>query len=347
MYILTSNIFNIFITCAIGCGLLIVPNIILMRILKCMAVIICSFIIISYLFNYGETVHVFKYYKRSFSVFGDSINIPLIFLFFIFLVNKKHIYYQLCFIAFLMAFGKMALILMFICFVILLIMEKEQRRFLARRFMISFIISILIYFIFAEISHQISDYSINNAASHSEEEYFLNPLSYERTIYEGRLYQNCNLCVITNPLRKRMMSWVAGVWMTSQGGFASDEYVFADLIYNSNPYNVNEILDVTYDEWDEMRVVSNAFLGIGSSYGPIVMILLISFIGFVLFIGWKNHKTCSSYSYHVCLAYFTTIVVFDQTHQYIQAYNDELILLSFCGAYIIKTIYIQKKFSVD
>jgi hypothetical protein len=298
-------------------------------------------IIVSYLFNYGETFHVFRYYKRSFSVFGDGINIILIFFYFIFLLNKNYIFTLLCVIAFLMSFGKMAFILMFICFFILWYFDKEERLYLLKSFIFSLFVSVLFYFSFAEISHRVTGSNDLSASTVNREKIISNPLNMKQEAYKGEMYRDCDYCVITTPLRRRVLSWSAGLWMTMHGGFANDEYDFAELMWKVNPYNVNKILNVTYQEWDDIQVVSNAFLGIGGSYGPAAMLLFIIFTFSIIYFGWKFRFSAESNLYSVCLAYFITIIIFNQTQQYVQAYSDDLIVLSFCGMYLLKSMYNQ------
>ena len=161
-------------------------------------------------------------------------------------------------------------------------------------------------------------------------------------MYSVPAYKNCKLCFITEPLKIRVLSIIAGTWMTSQGGYSgklaiSTPEEFANLIYNSNPYGINDSFNVTYDDWLAIGGIHNAYLGIGSSYGPFALAALIIFIFFIIIIGWR-HKS-NSYFYNMCFSYFLVVTIFNQTQQYIQAYNFELIVLSFCGAYVFNQVY--------
>jgi hypothetical protein len=313
-------------------------------------------IIVSFTLNIGEVLQYDDYFKRAFYFFGDGINIILIFLFFVLLVDKNPIYSLLSFIAFLMALGKVAIVLMFICLFIVIVIQRQQRKLIMQRFILSLSVSMLCYFPAAHLSNHLSDITYSDLLpniSSSNETYSVKTIKQQNIanrIKSGSCADlTCLKAHLTYPLRMRLLSIVAGVWMTSQGGFAGNHNVFspdgfADLIYNANPFNVNDDYGVTYKEWKEIAVVQNAIIGIGAGYGPVAMLLLISFLGFVILSGWFKYKNNDSYMYGICLAYFTTIAIFDQSQAYIQAYNINLIVLSYCGFYILKQIYFSDRY---
>ncbi len=342
MPIFSSNIINILITCLFAYGVSFVPKYILINLFKILSVLISVLIIYSYIFNIGDVVYIFKYYKRAFFVFDDGINISLIFLYYILLLNKNIIYSQIALIAFLMALGKMAIILIMICLAFLLINNKDNRKKILIRFLTTFFIAILFIFSSGKLTFHLydNDYGgVFQARSMIGGDLKNNLGSYK---YSAPAYNDCDVCFITSPFRIRMLSMIAGAWMTAQGGFPREQAVsspeeFADLIYNANPYNINDRLNLTYDDWLIVSGVHNSYLGIGSSYGPIALAMLVIFIAFIIVISWKNKN--DSYFYNVCFSYFIVITIFNQSQQYIQAYNLELIVLSFCGSYIFNKTY--------
>jgi len=415
MSIFSSNIVNIAITCSFACSLIFVPKYILIKLFQVLAISISVLIIYSYIFNIGDVIYIFKYYKRAYFLFSDDINISLIFLYYALLLNKNIIYPQAALIAFFMAFGKMAFILFIICLIFILIKNKNKniRKKILTRFSITFFIAIFFTLASGKLTFLLYDKEygatlqssmmlgggLKNKSSidaihealeknnrenakkvianlhpsaiadildsvpepEREELWSLIDTEIERAVldhmhggiqhevgtsaYPGLANisnKDCSLCFIIAPLKIRALSIIAGTWMTSQGGYSRELAVstpekFADLIYNSNPYGVNDSFNLTYDDWLLTGGVHNAYLGIGSSYGPFALGALIIFIFFIIIIGWR-HKS-NSYFYNTCFSYFLVVTIFNQSQQYVQAYNFELIVLSFCGAYVFNKAY--------
>jgi len=410
MSIFSSNIINIVITCLFSCSLIFVPRHILIKLFQVLIILISILIIYSYIFNIGDVVYIFKYYKRAFFLFSDDINIALLFLYYAFLLHKNIIYPQLALIAFFMAFGKMAFILFIICLIFIFIRNKNKRKKILTRFSTTFFIAIfftlasgkLTFFLYdkenglalqqnsvvgGSLKYKRSINAIQKALEKNDRENAKTiiaslhpsdiadilesipgeerkklwslidtetegavkdhmPGGYQDTVgramYSVPAYENCRLCFITEPLKTRVLSIIAGTWMTSQGGYSgklaiSTPEEFANLIYNSNPYSINDSFNVTYDDWLAIGGIHNAYLGTGSSYGPLALGALIIFIFFIIIIGWR-HKS-DSYFYNMCFSYFLVVTIFNQSQQYIQAYNFELIVLSFCGAYVFNKVY--------
>ncbi len=282
---------------------------------------ISSIIFISFIFNLGETYSYSTWYKRSFGPFGDGFPFTLI-LFLSFGVYLKNRFLVITSLSTSLLFGGKMVIIISIVNVVFLPLKLGVK--LSQIDIIKLLgLPLLVYFLALTISnHFISQDSKTTIKYH-----YKNIFNTKKKVGGHNACDTIEKCVktqIKRSVQQRLVTTLAGAWMTFKNGFPGSRYPgtpekFADFMMHHNPYGLNDIFDLDRSFWLKAGAIQNAYFNFGSGYGIFAFMFVLSFYTITSTIGFRQLDSDIKSPLNSLTVFFITLALFNQTQPWIQS----------------------------
>jgi len=319
------------------------------KIFEAIAILVLIFlsvtILISFLFDLGETYIYSEWYKRSFGPFGDGFPFTLIMIlnFGLYSTNRFLIITSLSTI--MLIGGKMVIIASFIN--IAIFHKKSKIKISATDTLKYLAVPLLIYF----STLTISNYLISDQTKIISQDYFsaiLNIENKSRGFNACNKFEKCIKTQINSATKQRLVTTLAGAWMTLEGGFPGSGYPgtpekFADFMISKNPYGLNETFNLDRIFWLKAGAVQNPYFNFGSGYGLIGFFSILLFYIVTSINGYRLLDSNDHPILNFLILYFISLVFLNQTQPWIQAGSLTLYLSGISAAHIWTSIILRRK----
>lgn len=292
----------------------------------------------SALLDVGEVYSYAEYYKRAFWYFGDDVTTWIAPLFLLSVLMRQHLLSVGMAGAAFLSGGRIGLLLICIQAILVIWVYRHQALLVGRSMCLAFLGGVALY---------LAVVSSSPSAIRSANSLILTFNLQERiSLFEPtrRGFSDCRLgtCFekkIKRPFRTRLLSSAAGLWMTLEGGFPGSRYPnspdkFADLMIEANPWGINDRYGVSRDEWARIGTIQSPYVGFGAGYGPILLALVMGFIGAVCLVGLCNLKTVAPDPLVAFTAFFVVNSIFNQTQAWLLP-GPVLFAMGLCGTHIL------------
>lgn len=303
-----------------------------------------------FVLDIGEVYQYSRWYKRSFGFFGDGFPFVCILFLIIHLQLKSPVYGSMAMAMLVLSGGRVSIIAAIVSALALSVYQRQRAViFLFARCLVW---ALVVYAAAIYSSNEFVSYAMkvlaNNVAANIVGE---NPYAGANDTFVVRGFGKtacddlgkCYRTQVESPIKQRLVSSLAGAWMTLQGGFAGKRYPgtadkFADFMISENPWHINDRFDMSWHDWHKVGAVQNPYLNFGSGYGPVGLIALgVGFLMLVI-IGFQNLKEGRDTTPWSSLTiYFAIVVAINQTQPWIQGKSLLLFLVGVCGAHILAT----------
>ena len=358
-----SNLFQLLVTLAAGCCSYIVCFLLIWLISKriqffqlnkklieqsllffllIIGLIIMGIFQMCFIFDLGETYNYSKWYKRSFGPFGDGFPFAILLLSSFGFFLKSNALIVVAFAVIMLSGGRMIIAVSLLQMLLFYIYSSVRP---SRGVMLSFIlVPVFIYILTLIISNQITESFKEKVSRYVNSElYFIsNNLAGRgacQTFEKGIKTQ------LLNPLNQRFITFVGGLWMTIKGGYPGNLYPntsekFADFMIAENPFAINDFLGLNWADWYRCGQVQNAYLNVGSGYGPLGLSLTIFFYFYTSFVGCRQLKNhLDQTPFRSLTVFFIFLSFFNQTQPWIQSGSLMLFLSGVAAAHIFRIEY--------
>lgn len=302
-----------------------------------------------FLFDLGETYNYSAWYKRSFGPFGDGFPFALI-LPLTYAYHRRSFYlFALTLTALVLAGGRMVLLFALIAVLFQAVVNKrtDPWHYILKGGVIAlcayFVLVFISNFEFASLKIGVQE-EIEDVANQPGSSMI--PLIKELVPVKpvsGRVCETAKNCIRTQvswPLRQRIASSIAGLWMTFEGNFSGKNYPgtrdkFADLMMGRNPWGINHHFGMDRTDWLRTGGVQNPYLKFSSGYGPLSLPLIIGLFLTSAYVGFRQLWSGRDRSmFSVWTIFLISLVVLNQTQPWIQSGSFILFLSGIATAYI-------------
>ena len=310
-----------------------------------------------FILNLGETYRYSFLYKRTFSFFGDGFAPVFLFFLLFFLVKRQDYFAILALSSIVLSGGKMVIISSLLCYVFLALHGNIGVSFF--KCVKHYICSFLLYILLLATSHMYEHarLPVSEHARLPVSEHARLPVSEHGNIFiEEKRYAGKKACEniykcfdtqVLTALKQRIISSTAGIYMMFRGGFAGPNYPsekeeFADLLFEANPYGVNEFFNLSWHDWHRIGEIEHPYLNFGASYGVVSFICLIMLIASTIFVGLRDLSLNRDSSYRFLTYFFLLTCLVNQTQQWIQSFSEVFILVALSGSHIWVSAIVDK-----
>lgn len=302
-------------------------------------------ILISFLFDLGETYTYSEWYKRSFGPFGDGFPFALIMILNFGIYSKNPFLVITSLSTILLCGGKMVIIASLINIAIL--HKTSGIKFSASDIVKYLVIPLLIYF----FALAISKYLVSEQIKTTSQDISSAELNIENTtqgIGACDKFEKCIETQVNSAIKQRLITTLAGAWMTLEGGFPGSGYPgtpekFADFMISKNPYGLNETFNLDRTFWLNAGAIQNPYFNFGSGYGLIGFFTIILFFISTSINGFRLLNTNNKSLLNFLVLYFLSLVFLNQTQQWIQAGSLLLYLSGISAAHIWTSVILRMK----
>ncbi len=305
-------------------------------------------IIVSFLLDIGEVYRYSGIYKRAYWYFGDDITtIISVFAIYYVIAEKKYMVF-LAILSMFLSGGKVAILLLFIQYSLILFLHKSNRVNVSYLFWKNIFLSLVAYFFLIAASPAaiwVGSQSLESfSASHKE-------IHLEQT-KRGR--GNCpdlESCFETNikrPFFTRAYGAVAGLWMTQKGGYSGSRFPntaekFADLMIEENPWGINDRYQISREDWRTIGTIQTPYLQFGAGYGPSYLTALLFGIAVACVVGIWNLVRNERSAGDAFTVFFIVNAIFNQSQPWLIP-GPLLMLVGFCGTNILCEAFGYRRF---
>lgn len=298
---------------------------------------IVAVIIVSFIFDLGETYQYLTWYKRSFGIFGDGFPFILIlFLIFGFYVYSNAIIAITLSVSLLVG-SRIVLIASVICVLCFYIAKFVTRP--TKTTLLFIIVPCFIYF----GSLVVSNHFVSDDSKHQAAMVFSKLITMKKNHAGHAACETSEKCLktqVASPIKQRLITSGAGLWMTMQGGFSGPAYPgsrkeFADFMMRYNPFGFNDKFNLSWREWYRAGAIQHPYLNIGSGYGPIGFAVCMFFYLYTSFVGYKNIRGgLDQTQFRSFTVFFIFLVLINQTQPWIQSGSLLLFVSGIAAAHI-------------
>ena len=296
--------------------------------------IVSTLIGLSILLDIGEVYSYSDYYKRAYWYFGDDVTTCLTPLLIWSLLSRRNILSIAIAAAIIMSGGRMAIIILLFQILLLLLLPRINCRQLMSGLSLAIPVALALYFTFVSISPSAIELSNKLTVALVDE-----PLFEISTDGGDCRAGNCFENKVNRPARIRLYGAIAGLWMTVQGGYPGATFPntpekLAHLMMDANPWGVNDRLGLTEKDWIETGTIQSPYLQFGAGYGPYLLLLVMTFVGGVGFVGFRSLLTAPPDANSALSVFFIINAVFNQTQAWLLP-GPVLFLMAFCGTHVL------------
>lgn len=293
-----------------------------------------TLIVLSFLLDIGEVYSYSDYYKRAYWYFGDDVTTCLTPLLIWSLLSRRNILSLSIAASIIMSGGRMAIIILIIQILLLFLLPRINCRKVLNGLSVAIPVALGLYFIFVSISPSAIGFSNKLTVALVGKPLF--EISTDGGDCRG---ENCFENKVNRPARIRLYGAIAGMWMTVQGGYPGADFPntpekLAHLMMDANPWGVNDKLGLTEKDWIETGTIQSPYLQFGAGYGPYLLLLVMTFIGGVGFVGFRSLLTAPPDPNSALSIFFIINAVFNQTQAWLLP-GPVLFLMAFCGTHVL------------
>jgi len=308
-------------------------------------IFLSSIILMSFLYELGETYSYSEWYRRSFGPFGDGFPFALIMILNFGIYSKNRFLVITSISTILLCGGKMVIIASLINITIL--HKKAEIKFSATDTVKYLVVPLLIYF----STLAISNYLISDQTKIIVQDYFSATLNIgNKTLGIGACakVKNCIETQINSATKQRLITTLAGAWMTLKGGFPGSRYPgtqekFADFMISKNPYSLNETFNLDRTFWLKAKAIQNPYFNFGSGYGLIGFFSILFFYIATSINGYRLLDSTNKSSSNFLILFFISLALLNQTQPWIQAGSLLLYLSGISAAHIWASVMLRRK----
>lgn len=312
--------------------------------------IVAALLTVSFLLHVGEVYNYSNLYRRAFFHFGDDVTTWITPIFMWAVLSRRRFLAVAVACGILFSGTKISLVLLVLQCLAIVAISKGERRTIILDVLKPTAISVVVYVSLA-LASPYAMIAINQlarvvncgaAAEAGCGEIFQELLRGYGNCREG----DCLDTTLMRPLRHRAYSAAAGLWMTLQGGFPGQRYPdspekFADLMIEANPWGINELFEITRDEWIRIGTVQTPYLQFGAGYGMVLLAGLLVGIAGLSFLALRTIQGGKRGPFLAFGVFFVVNAVFNQTQPWLGR-GPILFLMGFCAASIVVTFVQQR-----
>jgi hypothetical protein len=366
--LLSSNAIQLALTFAFGASLCLLP---VRKVVLIAGTFFAVGVILSFFFLVGEVYVYSENYRRAFLIFGDNITTILGFTFLYAIAAKRNVIALLAISGVFMSGGKASIILLLLMLSIFIIVQRRgsERRAEAVRIASLFVLGISVYVILQALSLSLMHTSGFAAARNTIVQGIVavrqirfsasGEASQDASDYDipgfGTACSSASLCLQTqfaSPLSQRYYTSLAGLWMTSQGGFTGSRFPsspesFADLMMAANPWGMNDKYGLTWRDWRMMGGIQNPYMNFGAGYGPWALLALFAILFAIGYLAAENlgaGETDTSAAFSI---FFIVTVVANWTQSWLMSGSFILVLLGLCACRILVAWVLRRNILSD